>query len=338
MDIVDYDDVQFRVTSDGVLQKMTITKQNGFVDVLIPHILPNGKEITTLGAYFCKGCDGVYRTVKIDDGIKCVSKEAFSCSNIKKVVWTQGCPYIPEDCFRSSTISEISNIEHVVSIGNSAFAFTYYLSEFEWPVPCGDIPSNCFVGSALEKISNTDNVKSIGAAAFSNSELTSFTVPRKVKTIGDYAFSQSKLEFVSLHDDITQIGCCAFEHTKIERIYWPKSCVEVPEGCFNNCVALTKIGLPDTVVSILPRAFAGTSIDEFRWPDACREIPDDCFAFSALAKITNISHISSIGKSAFADIHTLSEIDLSTAAIEYIAFNAFYNTRAKVFYPYYFAN
>lgn len=54
-----------------------------------------------------------------------MSEAAFEGSTVKTVKWSKGCGKIPSYCFYRSDIEEITNVENVCEIGESAFAYVF---------------------------------------------------------------------------------------------------------------------------------------------------------------------------------------------------------------------
>ena len=137
-------------------------KDRHIKEVFIPHELESGDKIDYLNHDFCQ--QGEYSKITIDEGIK-VRRQAFYQADVSKVVWNLSNRIIPSECFNSSNIKEIENIDNVTRIDDNAFANSE-IREFKWPTHCPIIPHHCFAGSPLCKISNISNVQEISFAAF----------------------------------------------------------------------------------------------------------------------------------------------------------------------------
>ena len=121
--------IEFRVDKNGMLIRMV--NKGPRCDVTIPNKL-NGQEIKSLDSRFCSGAFG---KVVVDDRIECVSSLAFADSDILSVVWPSSCSTIPADCFRSSSLTSIFNIDNVKVIGCGAFCYSQ-ISHIDWPSKC----------------------------------------------------------------------------------------------------------------------------------------------------------------------------------------------------------
>ena len=80
-------------------------------------------------------------------------------------IWPKSCNAIPGDCFDSSGIKTIQDIEDVSYVGAGAFAHSA-IEEITWPKNCTEIPSSCFYRSSLKKFPQIDNISTIGLMAF----------------------------------------------------------------------------------------------------------------------------------------------------------------------------
>ncbi|MCM1061793.1 MAG: leucine-rich repeat domain-containing protein, partial [Eubacterium sp.] len=107
MHTVMYKNFELEIES-GVLCSMCNT--GAPCEVIIPKILPNGEQITKLGAEFLKG---EYKRVVIPVEITEIAEGAFKNATVNEIVWSAGCKIIPQNCFQESCLREISGIEMV---------------------------------------------------------------------------------------------------------------------------------------------------------------------------------------------------------------------------------
>lgn len=216
MTTVEHNGIYFSVgDKTGTLIDMSNSSGDNNVDVFIPRFLPDGTEILSLGATFCRG---YYKSITISDEIQTVSYGAFDHADVEEVVWSSSCKTIPAACFFSSSIKKISNIEHVDSIGVEAFKNSN-IEEIKWPSGCQTIPQHCFYLSCLKKITNLDNVKTIQDGAFSCCDFESFSWPLKCNRVPRHCFcSCVQLAEVKFHNNVEFIENYAFEGAKIGRV------------------------------------------------------------------------------------------------------------------------
>ena len=168
-------------------------------NVTIPHELPNGDVIDSIGN-FCFKEDDIIGNLVISEGIQDISMAAFYHSTIDSVSWPSSCVIIPQSCFEGSSIQTIINIDNVAAIERSAFACSR-IKKIKWPSKCSVVPEACFKNSKLEIINNTDHLTSIGKEAFS----------------GNYFLKQLDLS----KSPISEIGEHAFQNVMPSRISFP---------------------------------------------------------------------------------------------------------------------
>lgn len=105
---------------------------------------------------------------------------------------------IPVNCFRNSSISQISGYENVKELDVGAFSQCKNLKHFDWPQNVHSIYSETFHGSGIEDISGIDNVTYIGGRAFADCKnLKHFDFPPMCTEAGMDCFRGSGLETVS---------------------------------------------------------------------------------------------------------------------------------------------
>ncbi len=86
------------------------------------------------------------------------------------------------------------------------------------------------------------------------------TFPHGIKRIGERAFAGSGFTGVSLPSGVIEIGEGAFENcAALTHAELPSDLAEIGKSAFENCVALENIVIPEGVVLIGERAFAGCS-------------------------------------------------------------------------------
>ena len=266
------------ITVDRVAKEIVqlVNKSGVKVDITIPDTLDDGTKLARLAL---NRCVGEFGTVKISDGISDVGYGCFLLTaNIEKIIWSNGCNRIPDRCFVSRGIKEVTNISHVVSVGEGAFG-SCGIKKLTWPDNCKEIPDNAFQYSSLEHIENIENVTKIGKRAFCFTDIESFTVPKKITSISSGMLKGSKCSEIILHRNVTNIKDSAFSGTKIKTFKWPEKCSTIPKGCFSCCKELTSVEGLSKVKKIKDAAFKGCEkLTVFDWPEACTEIPERCFS------------------------------------------------------------
>ena len=297
------DDVEFLVSKDGMLRGIFTLKNQEAREIIIPEMFEPGKYITSIGSNVCYR---EFEKIIIPNTVTTIMPQAFNEATVGEVVWSSSCKEIPEDCFRGSSITKISNIEDVEKVGVGAFKDSN-IREMEWPKKCKHIPMLCFCGSELVKLSQTKDVEKIGRSAFRECCLKMFAWPPNCKTVPKYCFFASRLEEIWGIENVEKIEESAFGESSLYFFCWPKGCTAIPDRCFYNCSYLQEVTCIEDVEEIGDEAFYASHIEHFDWPKKCKEIPYKCFRTSWLTSISGIEGVEEIDEAAFANT-SLTEI------------------------------
>ena len=161
--VIKHNDVLFVIDGDEIVR---IINKGKAKSIYIPCVFPSGETVCSIGPWVC--C-GEFNKVTISSGIKNIKNNAFEYAHINEVVWSESCEEIGSNCFNSSHVKKVSNIENVTSIRFGAFAHSC-VEEIAWPDGCPYIPYKCFIESKLKRILNIDHVTTIGAEAFAHAD------------------------------------------------------------------------------------------------------------------------------------------------------------------------
>lgn len=267
-------------------------------------------------------------TVTANSQLKKIGYGAFSyCANLVKVTLPVGNDIVIDSCafINSAKLAEI-NLEGVKAVGEYAFYKTALRNTLTNPISLtcdgviigayafaelstlqgvriGDNAIICefaFAGSALRSVVMGSNGGiTIGESAFEKcTKLVDIDLSKATGKLGDYAFYQcSSLVSVSL-DNITELG----------------------EGCFQACSKLTAARNTNNVVTVGQGAFMADGIIvegvlQILAPvplagfdfDSVTEIGDFAF-FSTNLTSVNLSNVTALGGSAFADCEQLETV------------------------------
>ena len=178
------------------------------------------------------------KTVKINDGVKKIGKNAFKgCTDLKDVSIGASVKEIGKFAFIGLT--SITIPASVTTIGDRAF---YRCRDLSY------VSIECFEKSLSDCMGGiiSYGVKKIGKEAFSECEkLKSIRIPNSVTTIGDYAFSDCTcLKSVKIGNGVKKIGEMAFNNCTELKIV--SSLVKISDiGCiFNNC-KIKEMNIPE---------------------------------------------------------------------------------------------
>ena len=191
------------------------------------------------------------------------------------------------------TLPASLDMRAVTRIENNAFDKCYGLTSIDMSgcnslTSIGDYAfrgnSNLYPCSNLKTVIMPDSVTSVGKEVFYFCDnLTSVTLSSNLENIGDSMFYNCrKLTSITIPGSVTSIGLAAFKYSALTGIAIPNSVTSIGDAAFSNCSSLVSATLPDNV------SFTG--------------IPKDLFSEDynlTTANISSLSHVTSIGSSAF---------------------------------------
>ena len=155
-----------------------------------------------------------------------------------------------------------------------------------------------------------DSVTRIGDHAFAEQKLLTINLPARLQEIGDYAFINCKNEALRRPYDlkipasVTTLGSYSFTGvTTLGLVDLSETTVtQIGAHTFMNCLALSKVLLPDGVTAIGDRVFAGCAkLTQITLPDALTSIGDSAFSSTGLTSIIIPNGVGTIGRFAFAN-------------------------------------
>lgn len=218
-------------------------------------------------------------TVTIEEGATGLSIKAFWGAPISTISIPSTIKEIPELCFASSSVKEVTTTGSIKTIGINAF------------LNCSDL-----------KTFNLTGVEIIGDGAFEHTGITNVYIPASVAKVGYGAFKNGdagdslKVTFEKGFDGLTT---GSFYGAPIASISIPESVTIIPSQCFQNAKLLTSVKLHDDITEIQSYAFSSTGIKEIQLPTGLTKIGDYAFADNALTSLTLPDGLTSIGEKAF---------------------------------------
>lgn len=179
-------------------------------------IIPEG--VTKIGPWGFGSCAALEEVV-LPKTLVSISAEAFAlCSNLKTVVFTDGCP----------KLKEVSPLSFPVQS-----PWLRQLRETEGPVIFGSILF--LYGKGSDSVTIPEGITIISEAAFGEHEsLSDVKFPKNLETIGKSAFS----------------NC-----SKLKEIILPEKLKTIEKRAFFNCSSLERVSLPAALKSIDEDAF-----------------------------------------------------------------------------------
>ena len=264
----------FKVTSDGVLSKLTDFAK-AQTNLVIPHEI-DGIAVTSIGSSAFQNCTNL-TSVTIPNSVTSIGYSAFnSCTNLTSVTIGNSVTSIGEYAFyKCTSLTSITIPNSVTSIGNEAFSDctnltgVYITDLAAWcKISFSSYQSNPLYyadnlylnGDLVKNLVIPDSVTSIRYSAFySCTNLTSITIPDSVTSIGWYAFyGCTSLTSVTIPNSVTSIGDYTFcECTSLTSVNIPNGVTSIRYSAFSGCTSLTSVIIPDSVTSIGEYAFRG---------------------------------------------------------------------------------
>lgn len=122
-----------------------------------------------------------------------------------------------------------------------------------------------------EKIGN-DTVTSIGDGAFTGNIGSAKRTPREI---------------------------CNFRQENITKITLPETIINIGDGAFNHCLALTEVNIPSGVKVVRNGAFTYTAIEVLRLPETVEEIADYAFSCGKFKEVILPKKLKYLGRAAF---------------------------------------
>lgn len=222
---------------------------------------------------------------------------------------------IPDNIATLGTFQNCSALETVVlpaaltTLPTYCFDGCSALKEVNLPTHITSIPEGCFRKChSLTSINLPTNLSEIGLYAFNGcTSLIGLVFPSNLISIGSYAFQDcSSIKSITLPSNLTNLGKSAFDQcSSLVSLILPDSLLNIPDSCFSNCTSLSSIIWPNTLSSIGNYTF------------------HNCRFENAGFTVELPSTVTSIGYSAFGNIHHLilpSTSPISIAADSFICY------------------
>ena len=185
-----------------------------------------------------------------------------------------------------------------------------------------------------------ESIKRISAHAFRYFVGENVVLSPNVTQIDKYAFAESKIKTITLPKALQKLDTYVFYRcSDLETVLFEKDCAltSIGQNCFNACIALKSIDLPDNLATMGNNSFTGcTKLETVTLPAALKVIPGTCFSqCAALQRIELQEGITTISSSAF-NTSGLVEINIPTTVtkIDANAFTSCANLTTITFAPF----
>lgn len=175
-----------------------------------------------------------------------------------------------------------------------------------------------------------DTVTSIGKNAFEGTDIVSVVIPDSVRNIGSGAFKDcATLQSVYMGNNVESIGDEAFQgDRKLARVRLSPKLGLIRKYCFNGCISLERIIIPDSVCKIEDCAFKHSGLRETVIGSGVEGIETEAFCeCEYLNRIEIPGSVKELGERAFYDCFSLENVNLSEG-LETIDSKVFSGTKA----------
>ena len=308
---------------DGLFSGLT-----GLKNVTLP------QNLTAISNDLFNGCTSL-ANIDVPDGVKAVGNNAFKNTKIKDVSFLDHVESIGSSAFSGCTnINEVNITPMTTSIGSSAFNGCTGITDFifEEGTSFEQLPTYLFQNcSNLKNVKLPGNLKRIPNYCFNGcSKLEMVDIPDTVTAVGDYAFkSCSALKDFEIPAGVKTLGPYAFQScTSLKDMTIPKTVTSVGSNLFYGCTGLIRASFEDgsPVTSLPSSMFSGCSrLEDVKLPDGVTEIPASYFyGCTSLRHVELPDKITKIGDSAFYNCYNMEDIPLKNG-LKTIGNNAFYN-------------
>lgn len=267
-------------------------------------VIPEGVSI--IEPYAFLGCEQI-KSVEFGPDVEEIGLYAFqNCVNLETMVCSSAVSIIKAGAFKGcSSLKEADFSECTIStIGYESFAGCTSLTSVKLHETLSDIGVRAFEGTAIKTIELGKNVNSIGKDVFLNNKVfEGFTVVDKNK-------EYSSVDGVLYNKDGNSL--IMFPTGKTGTFQLPQGVSEIREGAFKNAaITEVEISQDSALNTIGNNAFEGAKIVAISLPEAVTAINSETFKNAENLKSVELgSNVSKIGKSAFEDTKSLTEINL----------------------------
>ena len=231
-----------------------------------------------------------------DDAVQYTGIQAFyGCTNLEKVVFSEGLKKVPMGVFYNctslkkvllpTTVEEFNAYSNGNSRGCVAFAMAAIeeIDLYNTKVEDMEGVQSFHSCSNLNAAYLPRNLKLLGQATFYKcTALKNVVLPQTLETIDNSAFSNcSALETIEIPDSVTKLANFAFnECTKLHTAKLPSRLVEIGSWAFQNCKALKNVEIPETLEWIGNGAYnhcSGVENEKLVLPTSIKQIGGESY-------------------------------------------------------------
>lgn len=200
--------------------------------------------------------------------------------------------YIDGGCTNENCLAKAKVYNHT-AVYHGEFSGKSFLKEIDFSDPSNNITvveSEAFLNASMVGTELPETITKLGESCFSGAIITSLTLPAGITKLPPNTFQGIRRKYnnqtgestpisLALPPNLTKIGEGAFSGSEIEQIDIPNSVVEIADGAFFYCEALTSITLPPSLQKISNSMFYGCScLTSITIPASVTTIGDEAFA------------------------------------------------------------
>ena len=285
-----------------------------------------GNSVTTIGGEAFNGCSGL-TSVTIGSGVLFIDTNAFSFTNLKKVVWLPNTP--PEGYENVSSARNYVANDSYSGLDNVT-VYPYLSSMFEAGglkyVPVSPSERTC---DAIDcSYNNTAENIAIGKTVnYRGIEMTLLDVKDYVCYGNDSIKTLQIKEYAGNIGESSFYGCSNLETVDISDMRG-----NIGDKAFYDCASLKGIGIPNTVAGIGKSCFSGCSSLEYATiGSGISLLPESCFrGCSSLPEIVIPSTVGGVGNNVFYGCSALTRVDIADRQTELsLGYNSEYSNPDK---------
>lgn len=210
---------------------------------------------------------------KVADGLLINTKTneiVLSEMSVVDVVIPEGIKGITREAFSERDIQTVQFPTSLKTIGESAFSNCADLKSVILPASLMGIKADAFADcKSLQNVSLHSGLLILGDYAFCRCPIQSIEIPETVEEIGAYAFfGCNQLQQVLLPSGLKRINAGTFSLCdQLMRIDFPDALDFIARQAFCECHSLKRVILPDSLSEIGDRAFWGCDLTVLRIPE-----------------------------------------------------------------------
>ncbi len=245
------------------------------------------------------------KSVSFGRSIENLNASAFlGCSSLEKIIVGENNPYFKSKDGVLYSAGFRNLIKYPEGKQDDSYSINSYTTEL------GDYS---FYGSQfLRDLVFPNELYKIGNYAFADCRLIeTINMGVDVREIGDYAFYKSGVKNVNFSSTLKSIGKAAFAFSDMTKVSIPSSVVEIKDGTFYNCEALSEVIFGSGLKKIGDFAFSNTNVSVVNLSNQVTHIGKYAFADCSNLRTVNLSPILlTIGDNAFFNCSSIKTIDL----------------------------